>query len=205
MTKLRVVVGALCATACIAGGAAVASAVSGTPEIDRANATMQLSGKVTPLRCVGEDAIPYITYRGSWKGGETQMFPDPTDYPLTGPVTVSGIVWTINLKTMRGVLTGLITLSTSAGGTDYSGHLTLVTQGLPTAGALVPGRGWINAGFKLPDEAVAPGDDNLIANVEFKLGLTSAIGQFGDVPGSLGIPDYSVVANVAPTALDGVC
>jgi hypothetical protein len=204
MTKLRVAVTALCAAACVAAGATIASAAAGTPEIDRANANIQLSGSLNPVRCVGEDAIPYITYIGGYRGGESQVVPDPTDYPLSGPLVISGINWTINLKTMRGVLNGEVTLSTAAG-PDYTGRLILVTQGLPAAGALVPARGWINAAFKLPDEGTVPGDDNLIANVEFKLGLTSAIGHFGDLPASFNTPNYSVVTNVAPNALDGVC
>jgi len=59
--------------------------------------------------------------------------------------------------------------------------------------------------IQLPDEGTTPGDDSLIAKVEFELNLTSATGQFGDVPRSLGVPDYSVVTNVAPKALDVVC
>jgi hypothetical protein len=33
----------------------------------------------------------------------------------------------------------------------------------------------------------------------------TANGQFGDAPGSLNIPDFSLVTNVAPKALDGAC
>jgi hypothetical protein len=190
---------------CLALGGVVVHAATGTPEVDRANVTMQLAGTLKAHGCVGEDSTDYVTYTGSWKGGETQMVPDATDYSLSGNLAVSGIRWTINSKTGRGVLTGTITLSTAASGTVYSGALTLVTQGMPAAGGNVPGRGWINAGFKLPDEGATPGDDNLIANTEFMVSLGAANGQFGDAPGSLGIPDFSVVTNVAPKALDGVC
>ena len=44
-----------------------------------------------------------------------------------------------------------------------------------------------------------------LANVEFVLNPSSANGQFGDAPGTLGTPDFSVVTNVAPKAADGVC
>ena len=205
MTKLRVAVTALCAAACVAAGATIANAGTGTPEVDRANANIQLSGSLNPVRCIGEDSMNYITYAGTYRGGESEVTPGFTDYPLTGSMVISGVDWTINLKTMRGVLTGLVTLSSAAGGPDYSGRLILVTQGFPAAGALVPGRGWIAAGFKLPDEGTTPGDDALIANVEFKLSTTSAQGHFGDAAGSFSIPNYSVVTNVAPSALDGVC
>jgi hypothetical protein len=152
---------------------------------------------------VGEDKISYVTYTGNLVGGETQMLPDPTDYNLTGSLAISNIQWTINTQTGRGVLTGKATL-TNAAGPVYSGKLILVTQGQPAAGAAVPGRGWINAKMSLPDEGISPGDDNLIANVEFAININGANG-LGDQPGSLGIPDFSAVTNVAPTALDGVC
>ena len=190
---------------CFALGGVVVHAATGTPEIDRANATMQLSGSLKSHGCVGEDSTDYVTYTGSWKGAETQMVPDPTDYPLSGNLLISGIRWTINSQTARGVLTGTITLSNASTGTVYSGLLTLVTQGMPAAGKNVPGRGWINAAFRLPDEGAAPGDDNLIANTEFLLSTGAASGQFGDSPGSLSTPNFSVVTNVAPKALDGVC
>jgi hypothetical protein len=143
----------------------------------------------------------------SFTGGESQILPDPTDYGLTGPLTISAIQWTINRTTGRGVLTGTITLSTAAGSREYVGKLTLITQGLPTPGAGVPGRGWIVAAFAPPDEMVTPGDDSLLANVEFVLGTAGATGQFGSAAGSgtLGFHDFSVVTNVAPNALDGTC
>ena len=165
---------------------------------------MQLSGTVKGVNCVGEDGTTYITYSGSWRGGETQFVPDPTDYSLSGTLVVSPIRWTINTKTNRGVLTGTAKLSNAAGVT-YTGTLTLITQGAPAAGANVPGRGWLSAAIKLPDEGTTPGDDTLLANVEFEINLGSANGQFGDAPGSLSIPDFSAVTNVAPKALDGVC
>jgi hypothetical protein len=190
------------------GGMAVRAATSGTPEVDRANATTQLIGQFKPpTSCVGEDGVSYTTYRGTLKGGESQILPDPTDYSLTGPLTISGINWTINRSTLRGLLTGTITLSTSTGSSEYVGKVTLITQGLPAPGTVVPARGWIVAAFTLPDEAVTPGDDSLLANAEFYIGMLAGVpepGQFGDAAGSgtLGFPDYSVVAN---KALDGSC
>jgi hypothetical protein len=164
--------------------------IVGPPLIDRANATIQLSGNLKATNCVGVSSVPYVTFTGSWKGGETQLAPDPTPVPLSGNLAVTTIQWTINLKTDRGVLTANVKLSTAAAGTQYSGKLTLVTQGVPSAGALVPGRGWITANL-----AGSPSPGGLFANVEFQLSQTSANGQFGDVPGSLGIPDYSAVYN----------
>jgi hypothetical protein len=191
---------------CFALGGVVVHAATGTPEIDRANATLQLAGTLKSAGCVGEDSTAYVTYTGSWKGGETQALPDATDYPLTGSMVVSSIKWTINVKTQRGVLTGTVRLTTPASAAlVYSGNLTLVTQGMLAAGSNVPGRGWISAGIKLPDEGTTAGDDSLIANVEFEINVGGANAQFGDVPGSLNIPDFSAVTNVAPKALDGVC
>jgi hypothetical protein len=191
---------------CFALGGVVVRAASGTPEIDRANATLQLAGTLKPTNCAGEDGTFYDTYKGSWKGSESQIVPDATDYPLTGTVVVSGIKWTINLGSSRGVLTAVIKLTNPASAAlVYSGNLTLVTQGLPAPGATVPARGWITASIKLPDEGTTPGDDNLIANVEFNLNDSGASGQFGDLAGSLQTPNFSVVTNVAPKALDGTC
>jgi hypothetical protein len=202
-----IVAGALCAVACVVAGTLVANALTTSPEIDRANAKLRLSGQLTSRGCVGEDTTDYLTLSGTWKGAETQVLPDPTDYGLTGPVTVTGIKWTINGKTKRGVLTATIALtkSTPAGAVVYSGPLTLVTQGLPSTAAAVPGRGWISASVKLPDEGVASGDDFLIANTEFMISPTGAIGMFGDAAGSFGTPNFAAVTNVAPTAGDGTC
>jgi hypothetical protein len=199
---------AILTTVGVVAATVIAGALTGTPEIDRANARLQLSGSLTAKGCVGEDNVDYLTYRGTWSGGETQVLPDATDYALGGPVKVSGINWTINSKTKRGVLIGTITLtkpSTTAVVTVYTGRLTLVTQGLPSAaGPAVPARGWITASIKLPDEGAAA-EDFLIANTEFKISPSSAIGEFGDAAGTFSIPNYSVVTNVAPVAADGTC
>jgi hypothetical protein len=197
-------------------GAVVARAATTppSPEVDRANASIQLSGTLKAVTCTGEDTVgtppaptPYVTYLGTWKGAEGQVVPDPTDYNLSGSLTVTRIQWTINLSTGRGVLTGTATLTNSASTSPvYAGRLTLVTQGVPAAGATVSARGWIVAAIKQPDEAVTPGDDSLIANVEFpSLSPTGGAGRFGDLPGAPIVPDFSVVTNVAPTAQDGVC
>ena len=201
---IAIVLGASCLSIGLVAGAIVANAASGTPEIDRANAKISVQGQTKAISCVGEDGVKYLTYSGAWKGSESQVVPDPTDYPLSGPLYITGIKWTINTKTLRGVLTAKITLASSAG-VVYSGALILVSQGAPGAGAPVAARGWINANFKLPDEGATPGDDNLIANVEFKLSPTAAFGEFGDLPGTFSTPNFSVVTNVAPTAADGTC
>jgi hypothetical protein len=149
--------------------------------------------------------MPYNTYFGAWTGTEGQLLPDPTDYALSGPWNVTGITWTVNMKTLRGVLTGAVTLTNSAGLVEYRGKLLLVTQGLASTTSQALARGVISAAFTPSDETATTNDDSLIANVEFKIGPAGGSGQFGDVPGSLGIADYSVVTNVAPKALDGVC
>ncbi len=177
------------------GGMAVRAAVDGPgivgpPLIDRANAGIKLSGNLQSTTCAGVSSVKYITYTGAWKGTETQILPDPTPRPLSGTLTVTGIDWTINLSTGRGVLTGAVKLSSPAAGPLYTGRITLVSQGIPATGALVPARGWIAANV-LP----TPSTYALIANVEFRLSPTTAAGQFGDAAGSLGIPDFSVVEN----------
>ncbi len=187
------------------GAHAVTPATVGTPEIDRANATMQFSGTLKEVTCTGEDTMPYETFTGTYTGGITQLLPDPTDYPFgSGPFTMSGIKWTINTATGRGVLTAKVAIDGSATTPIFSGTVTLVSQGLPAAGASVPARGWISAKSTLPDETTPP-EDFLIANTEFMLSPTGGVGQFGNLPGSLGIPDFSVVTNMAPAAADGIC
>jgi hypothetical protein len=207
MKKLLMVVGLL--TCFSLGGVVIAAATSGTPEIDRANATLGFQGQLRAISCTGEDGITYLTYHGAWIGSASQVLPDATDYGLSGAAKISGIAWTINKTTGRGVLKGTISLTSSAGTLTYSGTLILVTQGLPAPGAAVPGRGWINAQFSGPDDGVPPpgNDDSLIANVEFSLATVGSTGQFGDLAGggTLGFPDWSVVTNVAPKAADGVC
>jgi hypothetical protein len=187
---------------------------SGTPkpEVDPANATIQL-GASTPLvgtPCLGEDKLasgaktPYVTYRGTWTGGATETVAGESDHPLSGTLTVSSIVWTINLNTNRGVLSGKAVLTSPPGAvtqTFYSGRIVLVTQGNPAAtSAPTVGRGYINAAFTVPDEGTTPGDDGLIANVEFGfLGLGGAAGSFGDVPLPVpSVPDFSVVTDAPP-------
>jgi hypothetical protein len=191
----------------LGAGAVIGHAATGTPEIDRANATLQMSGSMKSTSCVGEDGVGYTTWHGSYNGGESQVTPDSTDYTLTGKVSITGIKWTISGLTGRGILTATIALTDTSGNATYKGKLTLVTQGAPAAGTTVPGRGWISAAFLPADENVSPGDDNLIANVEFSLSPSSAYAQFGDLAGtgSLGFPDYSAVTNVAPKAADGTC
>lgn len=199
MKKVLMAVGAL---ACFGlGGAVVAVASpSGSPEIDRAAATMSLNGQISQARCPGEDTTTYETFVGQYSGSQTQVAP-ATDYSLSGTAAITITNWTINIKTARGVLAATIMLSTPAAGVTYKGALTLITQGLPVAGAVVTARGWIFARFVLPDEgASAPKDDALLANAEFKLSPTAATGQFGSSVTSLGYPDFSVVTNVPPVA-----
>ena len=210
MKKILIAVGAVASL--IVGGVVVVRATSGTPEIDRANATLSLQGRLAQAQCTGEDGVPYLTLKGAYSSGvETQYVPDPTNYDLSGKVTIGGIVWTINLSTKRGVFLGTIALHNSTGALSYKGTIWLITDGLPSSGSAVPARGWINAPFLLPDDGVptstSPNDDRLLANVEFVLAPTGASGQFGTSPPNPGgpvYPDFSVVTNVAPP-LDGTC
>jgi hypothetical protein len=199
---------AVVASFCL-GGAVVKAATSSTPEINNANATLSLrpQGTFSQRRCTGEDAVPYVTIRGTWTGPQTETTPGVTDYDLSGTVTVSGVVWTINLTTGRGVLTGTVKLISTAGIPEYSGKLTLITEGVPATGAAVPGRGWIVAGFLPADEGVPPaGEDNLLANTEWMIsGSFGVSAAFGDAAPFAGIPNFSVVTNVAPKVTDGVC
>jgi hypothetical protein len=180
-----------------AAGVAVATTI-GPPEIDAANASIQVKPiKFTPTRCLGVHGVPYVTYRGSWDGGETDLS-HTTPYNLTGNLSVTGIVWTINLKTDRGLLHGKATLTSqpAAGGpstTTYSGPLTLVTQGTPDTPASAPGfeaRGWIDA----PTYTGGSLDGGtLVANVEFNINAGfAANGEFGS---TMSYPDLSVWTN----------
>jgi hypothetical protein len=207
-----VAVGVLCtALGAVAGGLVAAAASTHTPEIDRANANIQLGGNLVPKPCNGEDApAPYVTYSGTLRGGESQVVPDPTDYVLNGTLTISGIEWTINLNTGRGVLTGKVVLAGGSASTVtvYTGTITLVTQGTPASGAASTARGWISARVSLPDETGFTKDDSLVANVEFpQLSPTGGVGFFGDGSGSGGpnVPDFSVVTNVSPSTTNQFC
>src|SRR5580765_4755145 len=107
----RICMVVIAAVAFSALGVSFAAAV-GTPEVDRANATFVLDpiGTFKKVNCLGEDGIKYRTLRGRWEGGETEVTPGFTDYDLSGPLTVSNVVWTINLTTVRGVLRANILL-----------------------------------------------------------------------------------------------
>lgn len=189
---------AIATFAVILAGAGVAAAAGvGTPEIDEANATLQVkpTAQFTASHCDGEDGITYVTYRGNWAGSETDVTPGSTDYNLSGSLSVTGIVWTVNQKTQRGVLrgtAGLVTQS-AAGGTSrtYLGPIVLVTQGVPAgANGLSDARGWINAATYT---AAKPDGGSLLANVEFTIGSSfAASGEFG---GSKGYADFSVADN----------
>jgi hypothetical protein len=204
---------------CVALGGVAGALLAPTPvlkpEIDRANATIQLGGALKSVTCFGEDKLasgaktPYVTYTGTWKGSENQILPDATDYDLSGTLKVTGITWTINLNTDRGVFNGAATLTVPGATTKtYVGTLTVITQGDPAStSTLTTGRGWLVANFKLPDDGVSgPNDDNIYANVEFPtFGLGGATGAFGDDPGTVtppSVPDYSVVANTAPNSTE---
>jgi hypothetical protein len=178
----------------LATGSIAAVAIVGTPEIDQANVTWDLATRqaFVPKVCAGEDGINYRTLRGIWKGTENEVTPGATDYNLTGPITVNRVEWTINLKSQRGVLTGVVTLLPPTGGTakTYSGSLTLITQGVPNVDRPASARGWLVAATYT--DGVADGG-KVLANVELKIDATfAAKGGFGDAPPLFGTPSYSV-------------
>jgi len=169
----------------------------GPPEVDSAYATVGVkpSSAFKATGCAGEDGISYVTYRGSWAGGETDGSPGSTDYNLTGTLAVTGITWTINLQTDRGLLRGNATLKSqpAAGGPStktYSGKLTLVTQGIPDSSNGAQARGWLSAATYTA--SVADGG-SILANVEFVIQPSfAANGEFGT---SMGFNDLSVATN----------
>ena len=194
----------------ISVGSLAAANAGPAPMIDNANAQIKI--QPSPFKatsCPGTYAVkylgaaaPYVTFRGTWKGNEIEGAGPLglTPYNLTGPFVVNNVVWTINLTTDRGVLTGTVTLKSVpptavAVAKTYSGPMTLITQGLPdsAAGNGVAARGWINASTFTAN--VADGN-SILANVEFRiLPNFSAVGQFGDANASMNIPDYSVITN----------
>lgn len=172
--------------------AGVAVAMSGVPEIDRANATMRLAPapKFTSTACAGEDGIRYVTFRGGWHGAELDATPGSTDYSLAGVLTISKITWTVNTKTRRGALVAAALLTDKAGARTYAGTLRLITQGLPSQDQSAAARGFLVAATYT--KGVTDGG-SLLANVELRINSGfSATGQFGDTPPSLNTPDYSV-------------
>lgn len=200
---MKRIIAALATSTLIATGAGVAiAAAASTPEVDEANATIQLApAHLTAKTCAGEDGINYETLRGTWAGGESDLTPGSTDYSLTGALNLSSVVWTINLKTQRGLLEAAATLkgaaTTALPPSTYAGRIFLVTQGLPNpAGAALPpvqARGWINA--IINNVAVpVPNPGQLLANVELQVlpGL-SAVGEFGNQ--SMHFNDISVTTN----------
>jgi hypothetical protein len=170
----------------------VAVAMSGVPEIDRANATMRLAPapKFTSIACAGEDGIRYVTFRGGWHGVEVDAMPGSTDYSLSGVLTISKVTWTVNTKTSRGALAAAVVLTDKAGARTYAGTLRLITQGLPSQDAPAAARGFLVA--PTYTNGVSDGG-SLLANVELRISSGfSATGQFGDSPAPLNTPDYSV-------------
>jgi hypothetical protein len=178
-----------------AGGSALWASAAGVPAIDEANANIQMgAAKFKAISCTGVGAVPYVTYAGTWTGGETDLTPGTTPYSLTGPLTISKVEWTINLSTDRGVLHGVATFATStAAAKTYSGPITLITQGNPAVGANEPvqARGWLAASTFT--NAAADGG-SLLANVELQIGPGfAATGEFGNQ--TMGFDDYSIWTN----------
>lgn len=172
-----------------------ASAIVGTPEIDKANADIRLSAKpaFTVTNCAGEDGISYLTYRGGWSGTEADVTPGSTDYTLSGAITVRSVVWTINTQTQRGVLTGnAVLLPPPGAGTakTYAGTITLITQRIPNVDVSASARGWLTA--RTYTNGTADGG-SLLANIELTISNTfTAVGGFGDSASTFNTPSYAV-------------
>jgi hypothetical protein len=163
---------------------------AGTPEIDNANVTFQLKASgLKTVSCAGEDGTSYNKVTGKWSGGEADFSPGSTDYSLTGTLTLSGAVWTINQTTLRGVFQAAAALS-SSGVTIYKGSITLITQRI-SGTQTIQARGWIVA--KTYTNA-SPDGGSVLANVDAMLtvGTLPMTGLFGDAPAQLGYPNYSV-------------
>jgi hypothetical protein len=194
----RFAAGAALTAALVVTGAGAAWAVTvGPPEIDATAATIQVkpSPPFKAIACTGVNSVQYVTYQGGWVGSEVDGMPGSTPYNLSGPFTVTGINWTINLQTDRGLLRGTATLKSqpASGGPlvkTYSGKLTLVTQGLPDSGNGAQARGWLAASTYT---GTAVNGGSILANVEFQIAPNfTASGEFG---GSMGFSDLSVYTN----------
>ena len=104
--RVRTIVIECCRVARWSSGAGPYSLRLGRPRSTVRSATMNLTGTYpSVVSCTGEDTINYRTYRagGPWTGPQTEVAPDPADYALSGALSFTNIVWTINLNTQRGV------------------------------------------------------------------------------------------------------
>jgi hypothetical protein len=179
-------VAAIAIGALVLAGAGVAMAGTiGTPEIVAESATITVAPQAAfvPTSCTGVGGVPYVSYVGaSWVGTETAAAPVLPPFNLTGTFSVTGIVWTINLSTGRGLLRGTAVFASPASAKgSYKGTITLVTQGVPGSDQ-IQARGWISA------TTSAPGG-GLFSNVEFEIGPGfTAAGEFGS---SMGFSDLS--------------
>lgn len=181
----------------LSGATAAFAGAIGKPLVDPTKGTMNLKASgVQVRRCVGVNNFAYETFRGNWNGIETDGMPGSTPYNLSGTLAVHKWVWTINLKSQRGVFRGKAVLTGndatgSAPQTVYEGPITLVTQGLPaSAGNGVQARGWINGATYT--KGVKDGG-SFLANVEFNiLSTLQGVGEWGGAPA---FDDLSAVTN----------
>jgi hypothetical protein len=184
------------------GGGTVVAWASGAPEIDSTAANVTLNPTTLQSRaCPGEDGARYVTYTGTWKGSEADLG-WPTDYtPMTGPLTLNNVVWTVKVsgsdpRLAPGLLnaTAVLVRGDGSGTVVYSGPLTLITQGIPEDPQQVSqvlGRGLIDASTFT---AGVKDGGSVAANVELNITPTlAATGKFGQA--SYGFPDFSVATN----------
>jgi hypothetical protein len=173
-------------------GVAAAVAV-GVPEIDNANATFQIKLTASPVitACPGEDATNYTKVTGPFKGVENDFTPGSTDYNLSGTLSWSNAVWTINQTTLRGIFRANAKLVDSFGMIVYKGKVVLITQGIPGS-QTANMRGWLVANTYT---AGSPDGGSVLANVDANIQTNNSYpitGLFGDAPTQLGYPNYSV-------------
>lgn len=181
-------------SAVVSAGVLVGSVVAwaaATTEIDRADASFQLSGTPRVVHCVGEDsATKYTQYVATYTGAEGDTSPAvPTDlttggldHGLSGQLTWNTARITFNDLTGRGVANGTLLLQVPgpAGVIKvFSGALVLIVQ-RDAAGGPVLGRGWLSASTF--DPTTLKPDGKVLANVEVTLTptLTAITGIFGE-------------------------
>jgi hypothetical protein len=172
--------------AVVLAGSGVAMAGPPNTEVVSESATISVAPPTpwVPTSCTGVGGVPYVTYAGSWTGTETAVPPVVAPFNLTGTLSVTGIVWTINLATGEGLLRGKAALASPAGAKgNYKGELTLVTQGVPDQSDYVQARGWISATTSAPA-------GGLYTNVEFQI-LPGDVAQ-GEFGSTMGFSDFSV-------------
>lgn len=151
---MKRIIAGLIVAAIVVGGAGIAGALVGSPEIDvaAANITVKPVKTFVPTPCTGADGVPYVTYRGSWTGSETDLT-GTTPYNLTGTFTVKNLVWTISLRTGRGVIGADACWRR---GLDWFGDAFGFSGDAPCAPRTTPSSRWLAAPSASPEPSTSP-------------------------------------------------